>query len=140
MAIKTNTEPKTEIAIASATLAAHANLAEIEAQIRELQAEAMRTFFDGAVRVAGKILRTAGWFVVAVWDGIAYARAYEQLSGLDDSTLVRMGLKREELADHVYKNVYEAAAAVTEPTLEAISGGKAATGKPIVETPERRAA
>ena len=140
MATMLNSERTLDLAIASADIAERKSLAEIEAEIHLLQADAMRTFSKGVGRLIVRTLRGLGGFIAAVWDGVAWARTYEQLSLLDDGTLEEMGLRREDLVDHVFNTVYGASSVSTEKALEALPGGKTKSPKPAVETPERRAA
>ena len=140
MAIMLNSERNLDLAIASADVAERKSLAEIEMEVARMQADAMRTFLHGATRLTLSVLRGIGDFIAAVWDGVAWARTYEQLSMLDDGTLEEMGLRREELVDHVFKTVHGEPKFSTERGLEALPGGKTEAPKPVVETPERRAA
>ena len=113
-----------------------ANRDEIMHRVNVMRSEVMTASLLAALRGAGKALKIVFWPVASVWRANAYANAVDAMNGLDDATLARIGVARDDIAEHVFGIVYGS----SKPTLEAIEGGKVANPCAPAAIPERRAA
>ena len=109
---------------------------EIMHRVNLMRSEAMTATLLAAFRGAAKVLKVVVWPLASIWRANAYANAVDAMNNLDDATLARIGVAREDIAQHVFDVVYGS----PKPVLEAIKGGKVANPCAPVAIPERRAA
>lgn len=112
-----------------------ANRDAIMRDVNAMRSEAVLRMFSAIGRFTVGVLRVAAWPISSIWNGIAFARAIDALNALDDAALAKMGLERDDIANHVFGMIYGNG----KPALAAIAGGKVAKA-PAAVTPERRAA